>query len=121
MGTILVVDDEPAVCKVLLDYFTTRGHQVFVANNGQEALVLAERIAPQIIILDLYMPVMDGPSLARTLRARQYAGKIIVITGRLDENRLQEMLDLGAVDVMSKPFDFKRLEIAVSLACALAS
>jgi DNA-binding response OmpR family regulator len=119
--SILVVDDSPAVCTVVSEYFTKRGYRVLAANNGQEALALVEQTAPKLVIIDVYMPVMDGLSLARELRARKYAGGILALTGSLDEDKLQGMLDLGAFDVIGKPVDMERLELAVHLGCILAS
>ena len=75
---------------------TKLGYRVLAASNGHEAL-------------------------ARELRARKYAGSILALTGSLDEDKLQGMLDLGAFDVIGKPPDMARLELAVHLGCVLAS
>jgi DNA-binding response OmpR family regulator len=118
---ILVVDDEPPLCKMVSDHFTKLGYRVLTANNGQQALALIERVTPQLIIIDIYMPIVDGLALARELRARKYAGNMLALTGSLDEGKLQEMLDLGAMDVIGKPIPMERLELAVHLGCILAA
>jgi DNA-binding response OmpR family regulator len=118
---ILVVDDEPPLCKMVAAHFTKLGYRVLTAHNGQEALALVERTTPQLIIIDIYMPVMDGLALARELRARKYAGNMLALTGSMDEDKLQQMLDLGAMDVIGKPIPMERLELAVHLGCVLAS
>lgn len=119
--SILIVDDEPQVCQLVSEHFTKLGYHVFVAHNGQEALALAEKTALKLIIIDIYMPIMDGLSLARELRSRKYQGGMLALTGSLDEEKLQAMLNLGALDVIGKPINMERLELAVHLGCVLGS
>jgi DNA-binding response OmpR family regulator len=118
---ILIVDDDPKVCQLVCGHFTKLGYYVSVAHNGQEALALAEQISPKLIIIDIYMPIMDGIYLARELRSRKYQGGILALTGSLDEEKLQAMLNLGAFDVIGKPINMDRLELAVHLGCVLGS
>jgi DNA-binding response OmpR family regulator len=67
------------------------------------------------------MPGMNGLELLRELRARKYEGGVLGLTGSQEENLLQGVLDLGAVDVMGKPVDMERLELAVQLGCILTA
>ena len=119
--SIMIVDDEPGICFVISEYFTKRGYRVLVAKNGAEALALLEQAYPKVIIIDIYMPVIDGLSLVRELQARDYGGSILGLTGSLDEYKLQTLLNLGAFDVMQKPVNLERMELAVNLGCVLAS
>ena len=118
---IMIVDDEPPICTVISEYFTKRGYRVITAENGLKALSLVKQEAPKLIIIDINMPIMDGLSLVRELRANQYAGGILGLTGLLEADKLQELLDLGAFDVMQKPVNMDRMELAVNLGCVLAS
>ena len=119
--TIMIVDDEPSICTVISEYFARRGYRVLTAENGLKALSLVKHEAPKLIIIDINMPIMDGLSLARELRARKYAGTMLGLTGLIEGDKLQELLDLGAFDVMQKPVNMERLELAVNLGCVLAA
>jgi DNA-binding response OmpR family regulator len=119
--SILIVDDSPAICDVVSQYFTNVGYRVLTAADGAAALALAEHVDFKLIIIDIYMPVMNGLALARELRARKYAGAILALTGSLEEDMLQAMLDIGAFDVIGKPVSMERLELAVHLGCLLAA
>jgi DNA-binding response OmpR family regulator len=119
MATILVVDDEPEVRNMLSQFLTKRGYQVRVAPDGQTALAMVAEEMPRFIILDMYMPGMNGLELLRALRAKNYAGGILGLTGSQEENLLQGLLDLGAVDVMGKPIDLEKVELAVQVGCLL--
>ena len=119
--SILVVDDEPQVRSLLSKFLTGRGYQVRVAPDGPTALAMVAEEHPRFIILDMYMPGMNGLELLRELRARQYNGGVLGLTGSQDENLLQGVLDLGAVDVMGKPVDLEKVELAVQLGCILAA
>ena len=119
--SIMIVDDEPPICAVISEYFTKRGYRVLTAENGLKALSMIKLEAPKLIIIDINMPVMDGLALVRELRANKYAGGILGLTGLLEADKLQELLDLGAFDVMQKPVNMERMELAVNLGCVLAS
>jgi DNA-binding response OmpR family regulator len=119
--SILVVDDEPNIRSMVSRYLTSRGYQVRVAADGPTALTLVDEVRPQLIILDINMPGMSGLEVLRQLRAKQYEGGVLALTGSQEESDLQGMLDLGAVDVMGKPFDLEGVELAVQLGCILAT
>jgi len=118
--SILVVDDEPQIRSLLSQFLTRKGYRVRVAPDGPTALTMVAKEQPRFIILDMYMPGMNGLELLRELRAKNYAGGVLGLTGSQEENMLQGVLDLGAVDVMGKPVDLERLELAVQLGCILA-
>lgn len=119
--SILVVDDEAMIRGLLSEYLSTRGYRVRTAQNGAEALASVAQDRPQLVILDLYMPGMNGVEVLRELRSRRnYAGAVIVLSASQDEKLLQETLALGSVDVMSKPVDLERLLLAIQVGLALA-
>ena len=118
-NSILVVDDEQRICDLLVQFLTLRGYRVRAAQDGPTALALVAQERPQLIVVDMYMPGMNGLELLHILRGEKYTGGVIALTGSQDEKLLQEMLDLGAVDVMSKPVDLERLELAIQVGCIL--
>ncbi len=101
--TILVVDDEPAMVGVLGALLGRAGHRIVAAYDGDEALRRFEADSPDLVLLDLSMPVKDGSEVCRAIRATS-ATPIIVVTGERDGASLVELLDLGADDYLSKPF-----------------
>src|SRR3989338_10460120 len=119
--SILVVDDEPQIRSLLSQYLARRGYQVRVAQDGPTALAMVEKDLPRFVILDIYMPGMNGLEVLRELRARKYAGGVLGLTGSQEENLLQGLLDLGAIDVMGKPVDMEKVELAVQLGCLLTA
>lgn len=119
--SVLVVDDEPQIRSLVSQYLTRRGYRVRVAPDGPTALAMVKEETPHFVILDMYMPGMNGLELLRELRAKKYAGGVLGLTGSQEENLLQGVLDLGAVDVMGKPVDMERLELAVQLGCLLTT
>ena len=119
--SILVVDDEPHIRSLISQFLTTRGYRVRVAEDGPAALTLVEEERPQLIILDINMPGMSGLDVLRQLRAKQYTGGVLALTGSPKERDRQGMLDLGAVHVMEKPVNLEKLELAILLGCALST
>jgi CheY-like chemotaxis protein len=114
--TILIVDDEPSICTLLKQFFVKLGFQTRFAATGAEALALIEKRPPDLIILDIYMPVLNGVELLRKLQTRWPSGLpfgVIILTGSSDEPLLQEALMLGAFDVLLKPVSIRHLELAV--------
>ena len=108
MKTILVVDDEPKIIELLRDYLERAGFRVFIASNGKTALALARSEKPDLIILDLGLPEMDGLDVTRTLRKDSNV-PIIMLTARSDETDKLIGLELGADDYITKPFSPREL------------
>jgi two-component system, OmpR family, alkaline phosphatase synthesis response regulator PhoP len=108
MKTILVVDDEPKIVELLRDYLERAGFRVFIACNGKTALALAHSEKPDLIILDLGLPEMDGLDVTRTLRKGSNV-PIIMLTARSDETDKLIGLELGADDYITKPFSPREL------------
>ncbi len=109
---MLVVDDEPHVRATIRDALVYEGYEVSEAGNGAEALAAMRRVLPDAIVLDLWMPVMDGWQFRREQR-RAHPGIPIVVLSALDlaSERLDE---LGADALVGKPFDLDVLYGAIS-------
>jgi two-component system, OmpR family, KDP operon response regulator KdpE len=106
---ILVVDDEPAIRRFLRTSLGAQGYQVDEAGDGQAALELLRRAPPDVLVLDLGLPDLDGFELLRRLRAGGSALPVIVLSSRADEKGKVEALDLGADDYVTKPFGIDEL------------
>jgi DNA-binding response OmpR family regulator len=119
--SILIVDDEPMIVRLLSQFLALRGYHVRTAQNGREALSLVEDSAPELLVLDLYMPIMNGVELLRELKIRGFLGAVVVLTGSHDQELLRQTLELGSVDVLGKPVDLERLALVVEVALALAA
>jgi CheY-like chemotaxis protein len=118
--TILLVDDEIMVCNMVKKFLSGLGYTVRTAGSGAEALKHVDQETPDMVVLDMYMPGLNGLQLIRKLRERHYSGGIIALTGSQDELLLQEALNLGSVDVMGKPVDLDRLALAIEVGLTLS-
>jgi len=106
--TILVVDDEPKMVKLARDYLEQSGYRVVSAEDGQLALTVARHERPDLVVLDLNLPAMDGLDVCRALR-RESAVPIIMLTARIEETDRLIGLELGADDYITKPFSPREL------------
>ena len=106
--TLLVVDDEPKIVEICRDYLTAAGFTVVTAGDGLKGLALARKERPDLIILDLMMPGMDGLDVCRELR-RESNTPIIMLTARVEESDKLVGLELGADDYLTKPFSPREL------------
>lgn len=106
---ILVVDDEPNIREVVELYLRRDGFEVEVAADGEAALVALERKIPDLIVLDLMMPVVDGIEVTRALRQSELDIPIIMLTAKGEEADRIQGLELGADDYVTKPFSPKEL------------
>ena len=108
MRTVLVVDDEPEIVRLVRDYLERAGFAVATAGDGAAALQAAHRSRPDIVVLDLGLPGMDGLDVARELR-RGGEVPIIMLTARTAEADRVAGLELGADDYVPKPFSPREL------------
>ena len=106
--TILVVDDKANVRTLLREYLTEQGYRVVVAENGRLALFTARQEKPDLILLDIMMPEMDGTDFMRVYRKEANA-PIILLTAKLEETDKVLGLELGADDYVTKPFSMREL------------
>ena len=109
---IMVVDDKPELRTLLKSYLTQEGFDVAVASDGREALFVARREKPDLIILDLMMPEMSGYDFLRTY-SREADTPVIILTARVEENDKVLGLELGADDYVTKPFSPRELTARV--------
>ena len=107
-GRVLVVEDDAAIADVLRRTLRQEGHEVRSAEDGVQALELAESFVPDLVILDLGLPKLDGVEVCRRLRAESDA-PILILTARTDTDDRVEGLDSGADDYLVKPFERKEL------------
>src|SRR5688572_321808 len=107
MARILVVDDEPEIVRGLTDNLRYEGHEALSAGNGADALAVVSREAPDLVILDIMMPVMSGWDVAKELRRRGIDVPIIMLTARGEEADRVRGLELGADDYVTKPFSLR--------------
>ena len=105
---ILVVDDEPKIVKQARDYLEQSGYRIAVAGDGTTALAQARHERPDLVVLDLNLPGMDGLDVCRALR-RESDVPIIMLTARVDETDRLIGLELGADDYITKPFSPREL------------
>lgn len=108
MRTILVVDDELKITRLVRDYLEQAGFVVATASDGKGAIAAARQLKPVLIVLDLGLPGMDGLDVIRTLRTNSNV-PVVVVTARADEADRIVGLELGADDYLIKPFSPKEL------------
>ncbi len=113
--TILVVDDEAMVRDLLVRFLNLRGYRAQGAKDGPEALRMIEHAPPDLVLLDVIMPGMNGVDVLRALREREYQGGIIILTGSQSEELLEKAWALGPQEVLGKPIDLERLLTAIQL------
>ncbi len=112
-ATILVVDDEPAVLKVLVTRLELSGYKVVSAKDGEEALDVFHKESPDLVVLDVMLPKLDGFAVCRRLRAESIVPIIFLSALEAISERVAG-LDLGADDYLSKPFSPKELEARIA-------
>jgi DNA-binding response OmpR family regulator len=112
VARILVVDDEPKIVQLVRDYLERAGFAVSTARDGNEALMRAHQERPDLIVLDLGLPELDGLEVTRRLR-RDSGVPIIILTARHEETDKVVGLELGADDYVTKPFSPRELEARV--------
>lgn len=105
---ILVVDDDPNICELLKLYLENDGYTVFVANDGQEAVTTFQNKTPDLVLLDIMLPKMDGWQVCREIRKTSSA-PIIMLTAKGETFDKVLGLELGADDYVTKPFDAKEV------------
>jgi two-component system response regulator (stage 0 sporulation protein F) len=102
--TILVVDDEPMIRDLLCAQLEGLGHEVATAASGQEGLEYLARTLPALLLLDLYMPDLNGVQTLEQIRRRWPALPVVVVSGAISDDLLQQSRRLGISAVLAKPF-----------------
>ncbi len=108
---VLVVDDEPNIVQTLKDRLEMNDYQVFVAQNGAEGLKTAQEQSPDVILLDVIMPIMDGHEMLEQLRQQDWGKQIsvIMLTARSQAQDIARARACGIEDYIIKPFDLSEL------------
>ena len=109
MAKVLIIEDEPNMVIGLKDSCEYEGYEVSVARNGKEGLEKASTEKPDIILLDVMLPLMSGIDVCRTLRTRGIETPIVMLTARGQETDKVVGLEVGADDYVTKPFSIKEL------------
>jgi DNA-binding response OmpR family regulator len=111
--SVLIVEDDPEIVKLVSLYLKRDGHNVMTANNGSDGLRLVRESKPDLVILDLMLPQLDGMEICRVLREEGSKVPIIMLTALVQEENLLQGFDLGADDYIPKPFSPKELSARV--------
>ncbi|HYD09691.1 MAG TPA: response regulator [Acidimicrobiales bacterium] len=115
MARILIVDDEPDILLMLRMGLEDEGHDVFMAADGEMALARIAEHSPDLVVLDLMMPVLDGYGVLERLQADGgSAMPVVVVSAKAESADIDRALGLGAREFVSKPFDLDRLVALVA-------
>ena len=114
-GRILVVEDDLDISKMLRIYFDSQGYEVLVAPRGYEALEICRRKLPNVVVLDIQLPDIDGYEICRQLRSNTRTSYVPIIFLTQKDERSDKIagLELGADDYITKPFDIEELKLRV--------
>jgi len=116
---VLVVDDFPDGREMLAEYLRFRGFDVLEATDGATAIATAQREQPDIVLMDLGMPIIDGWQATKVLRGDPTTRDLLIValTSRALTSEMQSALDVGCDAVVAKPYDLPALADAINLAC----
>jgi DNA-binding response OmpR family regulator len=106
---LLIIEDEPALLRGLKDNFETEGYEVRTANNGEKGMNALLEEPPDLVLLDLMLPKVNGYEICRAARARHLEMPIIMLTAKGQEEDIVRGLELGADDYVTKPFSIREL------------
>lgn len=115
MNKILIVDDEPNILLSLEFLFKKEGYKVFIARDGEEAMGIIEENHPELVILDVMMPKVDGYEVCRHIKANDKGVKVIFLTAKGKKQDIQKGMEIGADLYLTKPFSTKDLVSKVKL------
>ncbi len=107
---LLVVDDEEEICDFLKAFFEERDFEVRTASSGESALEAVAEVKPQVILLDVHMPGMDGMNALREIKKKYPQIKVIMVTALETREKIEEAIRLGADNYITKPLYLEYLE-----------
>ena len=108
MAHILVIDDDEEICRMLQELLSSEGHEVDIANGGQEGIDHYRRLPSDLVITDIYMPKMNGIELIQNIRQLDSKINIVAMSGDFrnhNHNSLEWAKAMGALEIIEKPFD----------------
>jgi DNA-binding response OmpR family regulator len=106
---ILIIEDDPTILRVIKDNFVTRGYRVQIARDGEEGLDAALNGRPDLILLDIMLPKINGFEICRAVRAEKLEMPILMLTAKGQEEDIVRGLELGADDYITKPFSIREV------------
>ncbi len=110
MSKIMIVDDELEICEFLKEFFIDRQYDVVTASNGDEALAKVDNESPQILLLDVKMPGIDGIQVLKEVKRKNPNIKVIIVTAVETDDKISEAFQLGADNYITKPLSLEDLE-----------
>src|SRR5207244_2744131 len=118
LGRILVIDDDPNIVEMVIDYFAGAGYEVIAAHHGGDGLMLAEQERPDVVLCDIRMPGLSGVEVLQQLKLRWRDLPVIIVSGAGDALQAKRCLARGAFDYVPKPFNWEYLNRCVATAIA---
>ncbi|WP_027091868.1 response regulator [Cohnella thermotolerans] len=112
---LLIVDDQIGIRILLLEVFATEGYETYQAANGRAALEIVRNHAPDLVLLDMKIPGMDGLEILKKIKEMNREIKVIMMTAYGELDMIKEATDLGALMHFTKPFDIDEMRIAVNM------
>lgn len=113
MAKILIVDDEAGMSLIMKDFLKDAGYETVMASDGKEAISIYPQLNPDLILLDLGLPDMNGRDVLKDVKAKMPQIKIMIISAYADQKTKDELLNLGADFFLAKPFMPEELQEAV--------
>lgn len=111
---VLIVDDQNGIRVLLMEVFSSEGYNTFQASNGKTALEIVRAERPDLVLLDMKIPGMDGLEILRHIKTIDTSIKVIMMTAYGELDIIKEATDLGALMHFTKPFDIDEMRIAVN-------
>mgnify|MGYP005843215613 CR=1 FL=1 len=114
MGKVMVVDDEVGICELLGSFLAAKNHEVYTAYDGPTALRKVREIKPEVVLLDVALPGMDGMEVLKEIRKIDPAIGVVMVTGLMDHDQAKKTFEMGAYDYVTKPVDFCYLDNVIN-------
>ncbi|WP_274648511.1 response regulator [Paenibacillus humicola] len=112
---VLIVDDQNGIRVLLMEVFSSEGYETFQASNGKLALEIVRNDAPDLVLLDMKIPGMDGLEILKHVKAINKEIKVIMMTAYGELDMIKEATDHGALMHFTKPFDIDEMRMAVNM------
>lgn len=112
---VLIVDDQNGIRVLLMEVFSSEGYSTYQASNGKIALSIVREESPDIVLLDMKIPGMDGLEILKQIKKMEPQMKVIMMTAYGELDMIKEATDLGAIMHFTKPFDIDEMRVAVNM------
>jgi DNA-binding NtrC family response regulator len=117
---VLIIEDDPALLEAVREHLVGRGHRVDTARTGREGLAAVARQHPQVVLLDLTLPDLDGAEVLRQILRLDRRLSVIIVSGSLDMRRARQLRRDGAFEYIVKPFELAHLDRMIAAAVGRA-